>query len=266
MTTALSAGLNPPRAAIMRQTWSDIVWCHWPVPAAQVAALLPPGLEPELFDRSAWVGLIPFAMADLRLPGPLAPLSRLAGVDSFGEVNVRTYVTGPDGRSGVWFCTLDADRLLATAAARLAFGLPYRWARTNLHRDTTSVTWRSRRRGDKGRAEVSVIPHTGPGRPAATGLEQFLVERYALYSWWNRHLMRGTLSHEPWAVRPAQLAHLCSETVTAAGFTVSGSPHLLVGDPVHVTVHPLSRVIPRSKPAGARHRTGFDANSGTPRV
>lgn len=245
MTTALHDGLAPSRPAIMRQTWSDIIWCHWPVPAAQVAAVLPPGLEPELFDQSAWVGLIPFAMSDLRLPGSLAQLSRLAGVGSFGEVNVRTYVTGPDGRSGVWFCTLDADRLLATVSARLAFGLPYRWARTSLHRDSTSITWRSRRRGDKVRAEVSVIPGPGPSRPAATGLEQFLVERYALYSLWHGHLVRGTLSHQPWTIRPAQLTYLCSETVTAAGFTVSGSPHLLVGDPVHVTVHPPSiRVLP----------------------
>lgn len=266
MKTDIPEGLPSSPPAIMRQTWSDIIWCHWPVPAAQVAAVLPPGLEPELFDQNAWVGLIPFAMSDLRLPGPLAPLSRLAGVDSFGEFNVRTYVTGPDGRSGVWFCTLDADRLLATATARLAFGLPYRWACTNLHRDNTSVTWSSRRRGDGKRAEMSVIPHPGPGRPAATGLEQFLVERYALYSWWNGHLMRGALSHQPWAVRPAQLTHLCSETVTDAGFTVAGSPHLLVGNPVQVTVHPLSRVIPRSSSNGAVHRPAFEANSGRPRV
>jgi uncharacterized protein YqjF (DUF2071 family) len=166
MTTALTDGLAPSRPAIMRQTWSDIIWCHWPVPVAQVAAVLPPGLKPELFGGSAWVGLIPFAMSDLRLPGLLAPLSRPLGVGSFGEVNVRTYVTGPDGRSGVWFCTLDADRLLAIVTARLAFGLPYRWARTSLHRESTSVTWRSRRRGDTRRAELSVIPATGPSRPA----------------------------------------------------------------------------------------------------
>ena len=243
MTTRLSDGLAPSRPAIMRQTWSDIIWCHWPVPADQVAAVLPPGLKPQLYDQSAWVGLIPFAMSDLRLPGALAPLSRLAGVGSFGEVNVRTYVIGPDGRTGVWFCTLDADRLLAIVTARLAFGLPYRRARTNLYRDSTSVTWRSRRRGDKRRAEVSVSPGAGPSRPAAPGLEQFLVERYALYAVWHGRLVRGTLSHQPWAIRSAQLTHLCSETVTSAGFTVAGPPHLLVGDPAHVTVHQLSRAL-----------------------
>ena len=137
----------------MRQRWSDIVWCHWPVPVEAVASILPPGLTPETFDGSAWIGLIPFAMSDLRLPGPLAPLSRLLGVGSFGEVNVRTYVTGPDGRTGVWFCTLDADRFLAVATARVAFGLPYRRASTHLEKSSTELAWTSQRRGDGRRAD-----------------------------------------------------------------------------------------------------------------
>ena len=106
-----------------------------------------------------------------------------------------------------------------------------------------------------------MIPDTGPGRPADTGLEQFLVERYALYSMWHGHLVRGTLSHQPWTVRPAQLTYVCGETITAAGFTVSGSPHLLVGDHVDVTVHPLSRVLEATQTsivAGSDTRRGFE--------
>ena len=226
----------------MYQTWSDIIWCHWPVGPEQIAVLLPPGLKPERFDGSAWVGLIPFAMSDLRLPGLLSPLSRAVGVGSFGEVNVRTYVTGPDGESGVWFCTLDADRLLAVATARLAFGLPYRHASTHLDRSDTSLTWTSRRHRDARRAVVSVTPEPAASRPATPGLERFLVERYALYSSWHGRLVRGTLSHEPWRVRSATLRSMISDTVGAAGIEVAGEPHVLVGEPVRVTVHPLERV------------------------
>ncbi len=100
------------------------MWCHWPVSPDQVQALLPKGLEPDLFEGSAWVGLIPFVMKDLRLPGPLGVLSKFVRVDRFGEVNVRTYVKGPDGRTGVWFCTLDSDRWLAVKTANIFFGLP----------------------------------------------------------------------------------------------------------------------------------------------
>jgi len=228
----------------MRQRWSDIVWCHWPVPVEAVASILPPGLTPETFDGSAWIGLIPFAMSDLRLPGPLAPLSRLLGVGSFGEVNVRTYVTGPDGRTGVWFCTLDADRFLAVATARVAFGLPYRRASTHLEKSSTELAWTSQRRGDGRRAELSVTVADGPSRPASDGLEKFLVERYALYAWWHGRLVRGTLSHQPWRVRSATLLHLDHSTVAAAGVDVDGSPHLLAGEPVDVSVRPLARVRP----------------------
>ena len=44
---------------------------------------------------------------------------------AFPELNLRTYVKGPDGRGGVYFFSLDAASLLAVVGARVAFGLPY---------------------------------------------------------------------------------------------------------------------------------------------
>jgi uncharacterized protein YqjF (DUF2071 family) len=181
-------------------------------------------------------------MRDLRLAGPLGPLSRLAGVGNFGEVNVRTYVQGPDGKTGVWFCTLDADQWLSVRVANLAFGLPYRYASTELRRDGDTMTWHSQRRGDGARSELVVRPSTDESQTATSGLETFLVERYALYTHAFGRLWRGELSHEPWRVRPAQLLTVVTETVTAAGFVVEAEPHVMVGDPVDVTIYPLRRV------------------------
>jgi uncharacterized protein YqjF (DUF2071 family) len=181
-------------------------------------------------------------MRDLRLAGPLGPLSRLARVGNFGEVNVRTYVQGPDGKTGVWFCTLDADQWLSVRVANIAFGLPYRYASTELRRDGDTVTWRSQRRGDGARSELVVQPSGIESEAAAVGLEAFLVERYALYTQAFGRLWRGELSHEPWRVRPAQLQHVGIDTVTSAGFLVEGEPHVMVGDPVDVTIYPLRRV------------------------
>ena len=230
------------RRALLRQEWRDIIWCHWPVDPAEVQRLLPAGLTPHLFEGRAWVGLIPVSMHDLRLAGPLGPLSRLAHVGNFGEVNVRTYVQGPDGKTGVWFCTLDADQWLSVRVANLAFGLPYRYASTHLHRDGDAMAWRSERRGDGARSELVVRPSAGPGQPAASGLESFLVERYALYTHAFGRLWRGELVHEPWRVRPAQLLEVVTDTVTAAGFVVGEEPHVMVGETVDVTVYPLRRV------------------------
>jgi uncharacterized protein YqjF (DUF2071 family) len=207
-----------------------------------VERLLPAGLTPHLFEGRAWVGLIPFSMHDLRLAGLLGPLSRLAHVGNFGEVNVRTYVLGPDGKTGVWFCTLDADQWLSVRVANLAFGLPYRYASTDLQHDGDTTVWRSQRRRDGARSELVVQPSTAQGRSAAAGLESFLVERYALYTHAFGRLWRGELTHEPWRVRPAQLLGVVTDTVTAAGFVVGDEPHVMVGDTVDVTVYPLRRV------------------------
>ncbi len=231
---------------VMTQKWSQIVWAHWPVDPSQVAALLPPGLAPETYGGCAWVGLVPFQMSYLQLRGALSGLSSLVGVTSFGEVNVRTYVKGPNGRTGVWFATLDADRALAVVTARIDFGLPYRLAVTRLavtaDGEHEQLNWTSMRRHDRARATLQVTPEDVPPRLAAPGLERFLVERYSLYSSWHGRLLEGTLSHPPWRVRSARLTEVDSGTITAAGFRVAGAPHVLVGEPVEVRVHPFRQL------------------------
>jgi len=226
----------------MRQIWANIVWCHWPVDPAQVAAVLPAGLTPELFDGQAWVGLIPFSMERLRPVGPFGFVTRWLRSSDFGEVNVRTYVTGPDGQTGVWFCTLDADSVAAVAMANAAFGLPYRVATTNYTERDGVRRWRSARRRDGAHAALTVTAATESPRPAAPGLEAFLFERYALYTRWHGRILRGELSHEPWRVRPATLDECVHDTVDRAGFRVDGDPHVFVGEPVNVTVYPMRTV------------------------
>ena len=226
----------------MRQIWANIVWCHWPVDPAQVAAVLPAGLTPELFDGQAWVGLIPFSMERLRPVGPFGFVTRWLRSSDFGEVNVRTYVTGPDGQTGVWFCTLDADSVAAVATANAALGLPYRVATTNYTERDGVRRWRSARRRDGAHAALTVTAATESPRPAAPGLEAFLFERYALYTRWHGRILRGELSHEPWRVRPATLDECVHDTVDRAGFRVDGDPHVFVGEPVNVTVYPMRTV------------------------
>jgi len=226
----------------MRQIWANIVWCHWPVDPAQVAAVLPAGLTPELFDGQAWVGLIPFSMERLRPVGPFGFVTRWLRSSDFGEVNVRSYVTGPDGQTGVWFCTLDADSVAAVAMANAAFGLPYRVATTNYTERDGVRRWRSARRRDGAHAALTVTAATESPRPAAPGLEAFLFERYALYTRWHGRILRGELSHEPWRVRPATLDECVHDTVDRAGFRVDGDPHVFVGEPVNVTVYPMRTV------------------------
>ena len=104
----------------------DAVFLHWRIPEAVSASFMPPGVAPDVFDGSAWVGLIGFRMQG-------AGLGRGLGVPYFGsfnEINVRLYSREPDGTRGVVFRSLDASRLAVVLAARAA-GIPYVWSRAS---------------------------------------------------------------------------------------------------------------------------------------
>jgi uncharacterized protein YqjF (DUF2071 family) len=104
----------------MLQRWSTISFLHWRVEPAQMRSLVPPELEIDTFDGSAWVGLIPFRM-HMRFPFDV-PIPLLS---SYPETNVRTYVLDPSGRRGLWFFSLDVSKAAAAVVARIGFGLPY---------------------------------------------------------------------------------------------------------------------------------------------
>ena len=97
----------------MGQTWDDLLFAHWRVPAQVLRAHLPAELEIEEHDGSAWLGVVPFTLTNLRARG-LLPLPRIS---SFLELNVRTCVRAADGKPGVWFFSLDAASLRAVGGS-----------------------------------------------------------------------------------------------------------------------------------------------------
>jgi uncharacterized protein YqjF (DUF2071 family) len=116
----------------MFQSWRWLTFLHWRYEPGEIRRLLPKGLELDTFDGSAWVALTPFLLSGLR--PPFVPA--LPWISHFPEMNVRTYVRGPAGEPGIWFFTLEADRLAAVVGARLGYGLPYRWADMHVKRGT----------------------------------------------------------------------------------------------------------------------------------
>src|SRR5687768_10423489 len=91
------------RPWIMEQVWSDLLFAHWQLPAESLAALVPSALSLDLWRGNAWLGIVPFDLARLRVRG----LPPLPGMASFPELNVRTYVTMGSGPPGVYFFSLD---------------------------------------------------------------------------------------------------------------------------------------------------------------
>ena len=71
----------PKRPWTMMQRWNDLLFAHWPIPAAKLESLLPAGLQVDTFDQSGWLGVVPFWMDRVqlrgmpRIPAPAASLS-----------------------------------------------------------------------------------------------------------------------------------------------------------------------------------------------
>src|SRR2546423_5541719 len=130
----------PSRPWIMGQSWDDLLFLHYRLPAEEIRPLVPDGLELEQHSGSAWIGVTPFVITGLRARG-LLPLPL---VSSFRELNVRTYVT-LDGKPGIWFFSLDASSRVAVEAGRRLYRLPYFPADISLRRRGHEILYDSSR-------------------------------------------------------------------------------------------------------------------------
>ena len=212
-------------------TWSELSFIHWPYEPTAIQALLPEGLTVDVADGVGWVGLVPFHCT-IRPPGT----PRLPWVSSFEEMNVRTYVRGPDGVPGVWFITLDAARLGAVLIARATYGLRYFWSKMAFTRVGDVVTYSSRRRWPPpskvvGTIALEIGETVAPNE--VTPLEKFLTNRWSFYGRLVGRLYRGRVDHPPWRLERANLLHCDTDLVTACGLP---KPH---GEPI---VHYSRRV------------------------
>lgn len=209
----------PQRGWLMGQTWEDLLFAHWRVPLEDVRAHVPHELEVELHDGSAWLGIAPFRLTNLRGRGMLP----LPGVGSFLELNVRTYVRAADEKPGVWFFSLDAASRLAVEAARRSYRLPYFHARMSAARRGEWIDYQCSRIDEAGRVFAGSYRPAGEVFHAEPGsLEWFLTERYCLYTTdRGGRLMRAEIHHEPW---PLQQAEAEVELASISPLALDGPP------------------------------------------
>jgi uncharacterized protein len=194
----------PERSWVMGQTWEDLLFAHWRAEVDGLRALLPPGVELDLFEDEAWVGLTPFRLTGLRARG-LPPLPFLS---SFLELNTRTYVTA-GGKPGIWFFSLDAGSELAVEGARRGYKLPYYRAEIRAEWGDGWLSYESRRRDSRGEPAAFRARYRPIGDeidPDPRSLAHFLTERYCLYALDEGQLKRAEIHHPPWPLRPAEAA------------------------------------------------------------
>lgn len=193
---------------VMRQTWYNLLFAHWPIPTAALRALVPQALPLDTYEGQAWLGIVPFVMSNVHPRG----LPSVPWLSHFPELNVRTYVTMTEkgvAKPGVYFFSLDAGNPVAVMLARRFFLLPYfharmaswetrdRWVEYRshrIHRDAAPANFKARYR-PTGRVYLST-----PG-----SLEHWLTERYALYTVDAKgRPYIGEIHHVQWPLQPAE--------------------------------------------------------------
>lgn len=209
--------------------WDNLLFLHWPIDPAVIRPLIPTELELDLYDNRCWIALVPFRMEATRF----RHFPPLPGLSSFYECNVRTYVRARDSRgrehAGVWFFSLDAERLLPVLGGNWLWSLNYIHSRFTVthERDSTGLPITTnytltRRRDANQRTHIAWTRGDPLPRAAPGSIEHFLTERYWLFTHRNNRIMGGRIDHDPWALRTATLTHLDDTLIRSAGIDLKG--------------------------------------------
>lgn len=179
------------------QQWNDVLFFHWQVDADILRPLLPDGLELDLFEGSAYLSLVPFTMQKIR---PRL-LPAFAPVSDFHEINLRTYVTR-DGKSGVYFINIEAQKGLSAWLSRNLSGLPYEKAA--IQRSQGRYVSSNAYRNFFLDIEFAILEKI----EVKSELEKFLTERYALFLQRRSQLYRYDIHHKEWEIHSVDLKKL----------------------------------------------------------
>jgi uncharacterized protein YqjF (DUF2071 family) len=206
--------------------WLDLAFLHWPVPPEVLRPLIPAGLTLDTFEGQAWVGVVPFRMAKVRVRlTPPVPTAY-----NFAELNVRTYVRRRD-RAGVWFMSLDAPSRLAVLGARIGCNLPYYRAEMERARTGEVTSYRSRRT-HRGAAPAEFEARYGPTGATALAakgtLAHWLTERYCLFTaGWRGRVSQLDVHHRPWPLQPGMAEIKTNSMALASGIPLPDRPPLV---------------------------------------
>lgn len=214
------------RVPLAVQDWRLVTFLHWDLDPDAVAALLPDGLFPDIYDGRAWVSLTPFAVCNLRVP----PAPPVPGLSDYPESNVRTYVRGPTGVDGLYFFTLEVDSLATVLSVRPGLGVPYRWAAMEVTETPEgTVRYESQRRTDP------AVGHSIEVRPggdiAGDGLTTFLTGRWRAFTRIAGRLVVMPVAHQPWPLRDATVVRLEENLLADSGLVRPERPPLVHWSP-----------------------------------
>ncbi len=219
--------LSPPSPPwVLFMTWRDLLFASWRVPVEKLRPLVPPELELDAFDGSAWVSMVPMRVTDMHYRG----VPPIPGMETLRELNLRTYVTRGN-KPGVYFLSIDCPAVVSDWMANHFFGVPYLRANIATINDGGTYQYASERIQKTQPPPAffgSFQPVGEEFDPSQNPLAKFLVERYCLYFVKDGVVWRGDIYHADWHLRAAEAVIAVNTIPKAAGLEVPAKPDHLV--------------------------------------
>lgn len=234
---------RPPGAVVMLQRWENLLFLHWRYDPAVVQVMLPPGLVVDTWNDSAWVGLVPLFMRDVRPRFvPAVP-----AISDFEELNLRTYVYDQSGRPGLYFFSLDCNQPLAVETAKRLLNLRYEHCAIDAKAGDAGWTdFSAQRAGSPEKTTLRYRPFGSGVEAGEDTLEFFLVERYRLFTSDSsgERLDTVRVCHAPYRIHSAHVTSWSDVALRQAGFVSPGREpdHICAAEPVDVEVFTPEKV------------------------
>lgn len=239
----LNERTRPDGPVVMLQRWEHLLFLHWRYEAAIVQASLPPGLTVDTWDGSAWLGIVPLFMRDVR--PRFVPA--IPAISDFYELNLRTYVYDAMGRPGVYFHSLDCNQPLAVEAARRMLGLRYEHCAIEAKVEEAEwVDFSAERAGSTEAAQYRYRSYRSAAEAEPDTLDFFLLERYRLFAADNAGAVTPVrICHAPYRTRKAHVTRWSDVPIRQAGFEAPGREpdHICATDPVELEVFAPEAVV-----------------------
>jgi hypothetical protein len=206
--------LPPDAHWLLSQSCNDLLFAHFAIDPPTLRRLVPDALTLDLYDGVAWLTVSPSSISHMRPSG----IPALPGLSFFQQVNLRTYVT-VQGKPGLYYFSVDTGSLSAVWFARVFFRMQYWHSGIQISGatlqarkpETPTIHFRSSRlhgpAAIEGSAkfEVEYAPEGEPRLARRGSLDEFLVERYCVYSLNRRRLYRTEVHHQPWPLQPVRV-------------------------------------------------------------
>ncbi|PKD16193.1 hypothetical protein APR41_10425 [Salegentibacter salinarum] len=206
------------------QEWQDVIFLHYKVDIDALKNYVPAELSIDTFDGDAWISVVAFTTRNVKPRG----LPSFSPLSDFHEINIRTYIK--DGkRSGIYFLSLEAAKIISAELTKLITELPYIFTEINREKGLFSGKNKDYNSFFDVKYEVKEIKEKDK-------LDSWLMERYALFQDGREHIIVFEVLHQPWELRNLNLTSKMIKYPPFAGFFINEPDRLGYSPGVEVLV------------------------------